>query len=63
MHAKTRHVLVMLPTATKLKSGKISKSQILTRPYPQGHVMSVKCEKPLDELGVQVLFLYMTTQT
>ena len=28
------------------------------RPTPQGHVMSVKCEQPLDELTVQVLLLY-----
>ena len=33
---------------------KISKSQILTLPYPQGYVMSVRCEQPLDELTVQV---------
>ena len=46
----------MPPTATKLKSGKISKFQILTP--SQGHVMSVKCEKPLDELTAQVWFLY-----
>ena len=45
------YVLVMPPTASKLKSGKISKSQILTPPHPQGYVMSVKCERPLDELG------------
>ena len=44
--------------ATKLKSGKISKSQILTPPQPKGHGMSVKCEKPLDEFTVQVWFLY-----
>ena len=48
----------MPPAATKLKSGKISKSQILIPPHPQGHVMSVKCEKPLDELAVQVWLLY-----
>ena len=33
---------------------KISKSYILTLPHPQGRVMSVKCEQPLDELTVQV---------
>ena len=27
-------------------------------PTPQGHVMSVKCEQPLDELTVQVWLLY-----
>ena len=37
---------------------KISKSYIFTTPHPQGHVMSVKCEQPLDELTVQVLLLY-----
>ena len=38
---------------------KISKSYILTPPNPQGHVMSVKCEQPLDELTVQVSLLYL----
>ena len=40
------------------KYGKISKSYILTPSHPQGHVMSVKCEQPLDELTVQVWLLY-----
>ena len=48
----------MPPVATKSKYGKISKSQMLTPPHPQGHVISVKCEKPLDELTVQVWLLY-----
>ena len=34
---------------------KISKSYILT---PQGHVMSAKCEEPLNEFRVQVWLLY-----
>ena len=42
----------------RIKYGKISKSQILTPPHPQGHVMLVKCEQPLDELTVQVWLLY-----
>ena len=37
---------------------KISKSYILTQPHPQGHVMSVKCEEPIDELTVQVSLPY-----
>ena len=37
--------------------GKISKSQILTPPHPLGHVMSARCEQPLDELTVQVWLL------
>ena len=48
----------MPPAATKSKYGQISKSQILTPPRPQGHVMSVKCEQPLYELTVQVWLLY-----
>ena len=54
----------MPPAATKSKYGKnqnmakISKSYILTPPHPQGHVMSVKCEEPTDELTVQVWLLY-----
>ena len=48
------------PVATKSKYGKISKSQILTPPHPQGHVMSVKCEQPLDEL---CMYNCMSTQT
>ena len=46
------------PAATKSKYGKISKYQISTQPHPQGHVMSVKCEQPLDEHTVQVWLLY-----
>ena len=37
---------------------KISKSNILTPPHPQGHVMSVKCGEPIDEATVQVWILY-----
>ena len=37
---------------------KIFKSYILTPPHPQGHVMLVECEQPLDELTVQVWLLY-----
>ena len=48
----------MPPAATESKYGKISRSQILTTPHPQGHVMSVRCEQPLDELTVQVWLLY-----
>ena len=44
--------------ATKLKSGKIYKSHILTPPHPQGRVMSGECEQLLDELTVQVWLLY-----
>ena len=43
------------PSGNKVK---ISKSYILTLPYPQGYMMSVKCEQPLDELTVQVWLLY-----
>ena len=39
-------------------TAKISKSYILTPPHPQMHVMSVKCEEPIDELTVQVWLLY-----
>ena len=35
---------------TKLKSGKISMSYILTPLSLQGYMISVKCEKPLHEL-------------
>ena len=48
----------MPPAATKSNMAKISKFYILTPPRPQGHVMSVKCEQPLDELTVQVWLLY-----
>ena len=37
---------------------KICKSYILILPYPQGHVMSVKCEEPIDQLTVQIWLLY-----
>ena len=48
----------MPPAAIKSIYGKISKSQILTPPHPQGQVISVKCEQPFDELTVQVWLLY-----
>ena len=31
---------------------------ILTPPHPQGHLMSVQCVEPIDELAVQVWLLY-----
>ena len=49
----------MPPAATKSNMANISKSYILTPPRPQGHVMSVKCEEPIDELTVQVWLLYL----
>ena len=42
---------LILPAATKSKSGKISKAYLLTMLNPKGHVMSVKCEQPLGELS------------
>ena len=42
----------------KVKLWQKSLSYILTSSHPQGHVMSVKCEQPLDELTVQVWLLY-----
>ena len=48
----------MPPVAAKSKSGKIFKSYIFTPPNPQGNVMLVKCEQPLDKLTVQVWLLY-----
>ena len=48
----------MPPAATKLKSGKICKSKILTPPHPKGDAMSEECEQLLDELRVQVWLLY-----
>ena len=57
----TRHVFVKHGCPLRQQSqhmAKISKSYILTPPLPQGCVMSVKCEKPIDELTVQVWLLY-----
>ena len=57
---KTRHVFVKhgCPRRQQSKNmAKISKSYILTLPNPQGHVMSVKYEEPIDELTVQVWLL------
>ena len=42
----------MMPPAYKSKSGKISKSYILTPPHPQEDMMSVKVEQHLDVLLV-----------
>ena len=58
---ETRHVFVKHGCPRRQQSqtmAKISKSYILTPPHPQGHVMSVKCEQPLDELTVQGWLLY-----
>ena len=58
---KTRHVFVKHGCPRRQESqnrAKISKSYILTPLHPQGHVMSVKCEEPIDELTVQVWVLY-----
>ena len=57
----TRHVFVKHGCPRRQQSqtmAKISKSYILTPPHPQGHVMSVKCEQPLDEHTVQIWLLY-----
>ena len=54
----TRHVFVKHGCPQRQQSqnmAKISKSYILT---PQGYVMSVKCEEPIDELTVQVWLVY-----
>ena len=63
----------MPQVATKSNKGKNLKVLLLTHPtqgevmsmkrfdpsYPQGPVMSVKCEQPLNELTVQVWLLYV----
>ena len=43
--------------ATKSTFSIITKSFIITPPLPQGHVVSVKCEQPLDEVQVWLLYL------
>ena len=55
-----RHVFVKhgLPRKQSQNMAKISKSYILTPPPPQGHVMPLVCEQPLDELTVQLWLLY-----
>ena len=60
-NSKTRHEFVKRRCPQRQQSKnmtKISKSYILTPPDPQGHVMSVKCEEPIDESTVQVWLLY-----
>ena len=56
----TRHVFVKqgCPGGNKVKIWQKSKSYILTPSHSQEHVMSVKCEEPIDELTVQVWLLY-----
>ena len=57
----TRHVFVKHGCPRRQQSqnmAKISKSYILTPPHPQGCVMPVKCEEPMDEVTVQVWLLY-----
>ena len=61
IHIKTRHVFVKHRCHRWQQSQtmtKISKSFIMTPPHPQEHVMSVKCEQPLDKLTDQVWLLY-----
>ena len=58
---KTRHVFVKHRCPRRQQSqniAKISKSYTLTPHHPQGYVMSVKCEEPIDELTVQVWLVY-----
>ena len=59
---KTRHDCVCETKCPRQQQSqnmaKISKSYILTPPHPQGHVLSVNCEEPTDELTVQVWLLY-----
>ena len=56
----TRHVFVKHGCPRQQQSrnmAKISKSYVFDPAPPQGHVMSVKCEEPIDELTVQVWLL------
>ena len=46
------------PGGNKVEIWQKSLSYILTPSHPQGHVLSVKCEEPIDELTVQVWLLY-----
>ena len=48
----------MTPVATKSKYGKNLLVLHFEHPPCPGHVMSVKCEQPLDELSAQVWLLY-----
>ena len=49
---------MMPPAATKSKYSKNLKVLHFDPAPPQGHVMSVKCEEPIDKLTVQVWLLY-----
>ena len=46
------------PGGNKVKIQQIPLVPILTTHKPQGHVMLVKCEQPLNELTLQVWLLY-----
>ena len=57
----TRYVFVKHGCPRRKQSWNMAKSLspiFWPRPTPQGHVMSVKCEEPIDELTVQVWLLY-----
>ena len=57
----TRHEFVKHGCPQRQQSqnmAKICKSYILIPPYPQGHLVYVKCEEPIDELTVHVWLLY-----
>ena len=48
----------MPPVSTESKYGKNLQVLQFDPTPPQGHLMSVKCEEPIDELTVQVWLLY-----
>ena len=47
------------PAATKLKSGKISKSHILTRPTPRDMWCQGSVSSPLSQMNLQSKFGYL----
>ena len=57
-----RHVLILwktdAPGGNKAEICQTSLTPIFWPRQPQGHVMSVKCDEPIDELTVQVWLLY-----
>ena len=46
------------PPPPRGNKSKYGNSYILTLFHPQGHVMLVSCEQPLDELTVQIQLLH-----
>ena len=60
LNQKTNAHSTQMPSATVMSNkGKNLYFLYFDPAHPQGHVMSLRCEKPLDELTVKVWLLHV----